>query len=63
VSATIEEHSSPANPAETSDAASHRRDSRTSVEVWRSRLSPAEIERIRTNTERVAKELYADEDW
>ncbi len=63
VRATVEEYSSPAHPAETTDASSHRRDSPAAVNVWKSRLSPAEIEKIRSGTERVAKELYDDDDW
>jgi len=63
VRATVEEYSSSAHPAETRDASSHRRDSRAAVKVWKSRLSPGEIEAIRSGTERVAKEFYDDGDW
>lgn len=63
VRTTIDEHSSSIHPAETMDASSHRRDSRSAVDVWKSRLSPAEIERVRSGTERVGKELYGDVDW
>jgi len=63
VRATVEEYSSSAHPAETMDASSHRRDSQAAVNVWKSRLSAGEIEAIRSGTERVAKELYGDDDW
>jgi hypothetical protein len=63
VRATIEEHSASIHPAETMDASSHRRDSRSAVDVWKSRLSAAEVERVRSGTERIGKELYGDVDW
>jgi hypothetical protein len=61
--AVIEEYSSMAHPAESEDASSHRRDSRAAVNVWKSRLSPDEVARIRSGTERVVKEFYGDDDW
>lgn len=63
VRATIMAHSSSSNPAETADAASHRRDSGAAVAVWKRHLSSDEIERIRAGTGSVAREFYSDEDW
>jgi hypothetical protein len=40
-----------------------RRDSKASVERWRSRLSPEEIDRIRTGVSSVAASFYTDSDW
>ena len=44
---TIEEHSGVGNPQETTDAASHKRDSRKAITAWKARLTPEEIRRIR----------------
>jgi hypothetical protein len=63
VRATIDEHSAPGNPIATADPASHKRDSRASVEAWRGRFSDAEVERIRAGVEPIAKEFYSDDDW
>ena len=60
---TIEEHSGVGNPEETTDAASHRRDSAKAITAWKSRLTPAEIDRIRTGTAHVAEAFYTDDDW
>ena len=60
---TIEAHSGTGNPAETRDAASHRRDSTAAIAAWKRRLTSDQIARIRARTERVASELYDDDDW
>jgi hypothetical protein len=63
VEVTVKEYSAPSNPGETLDPSMHRRDSRSAMSVWKRRLSADEIERIRSGTERVAKEFYTDDDW
>jgi hypothetical protein len=60
---TIEEHSGGGNPHETTDAASHKRDSRNAITAWKSRLTPEEIRRIRGATEAISSAFYADVDW
>ena len=60
---TVEAHSDSSNPAEVADPAAHHRDSRRSIEVWRSRLTDEEISRVRSGVEPLAKEFYADADW
>jgi hypothetical protein len=59
----IEDHSGNANPAETSDAASHKRDSRRAITAWKRRLAPEEISKIRNETEEIASVFYKDDDW
>ena len=44
VQRTIEDHSGVGNPEETTDAASHRRDSAKAITAWKARLSPEEID-------------------
>lgn len=63
VERTIEDHSGVGNPEETTDAASHRRDSAKAITAWKARLSPEEVERIRTATADVAGAFYTDDDW
>jgi len=60
---TVEEHSGVGNPEETMDAASHKRDSLRAMTAWKDRLTPEEIDRIRTGTEAVAAAFYTDVDW
>ena len=60
---TIEEHSGAGNPQETTDAASHKRDSRNAITAWKARLTPEEIRHIRDGTEAISSAFYADVDW
>jgi Sulfotransferase family len=60
---TVEEHSGVGNPHETTDAASHKRDSRKAITAWKSRLTPEEVRRIRDGTEAISSAFYADVDW
>ena len=57
--------SSSENPTELSLKKTHsvKMDSAGSVKNWRKRLSPEEINRIRTMTEGVAELYYSNEDW
>ena len=59
----IEAHSSAENPTELREKHDVRLDSAASVESWRRRLEPAEIERIRVGVADVAPAFYSDEDW
>jgi len=59
----IESHSSSRNPVEASHRHAVRLDSAAAVDRWRSRLSPAEIGRVREATRDVWPSFYADEDW
>jgi hypothetical protein len=61
--AIILEHSRSTNAAESPDPADHRRDSRASIETWKSRLTGEEIEKIRREVEPLSKEFYSDVDW
>jgi Sulfotransferase family len=63
VRVTVQEHSGVGNPEETTDNASHKRDSLRAMTAWKDRLSPEEIDRIRTGTEAIANAFYTDDDW
>ena len=39
------------------------RDSQATISVWKQRLTPAEIDRIRRETDDIASTFYGDEDW
>jgi hypothetical protein len=53
------------NPAEAAPGVIHelRRSSAESVRSWRSRLTPAEVARVRDATADVWPEFYSDEEW
>lgn len=57
--------SSAENPSEVSRRNVHsvRLDSRANVDIWKKRLAPAEIERLRRATEEVTQLFYPDVDW
>ena len=64
---TIQNFSDPTNPGE-SDAivgseATLRRNSLSNIWNWKSRLTPAEIERIRCGVGEISQAFYSDEDW
>ena len=63
VRGSVREHSDRSNPTEAADPASHKRDSRTSVVAWRSRLTSEQIDRIRAGTAEVAPAFYSARDW
>jgi hypothetical protein len=62
---TLEEHTSPDNPREAPPGVAHqlRRDSRANIWSWKARLRPEEVERLRRETEGLARLFYADADW
>ncbi len=60
---TIEEHSGVGNPEETTQASSHKRDSRKAMTAWKTRLRPEEIDRIRTGTAAISEAFYTGDDW
>ena len=53
------------NPAEAPQGVIHelRRDSAASARAWHTRLTPAEIARVRAATEAVAPVFYGDDEW
>ena len=59
----IVEHSDEENPDEIAGWHGVRLNSRASVDAWRRRLTPAQVERVREGTRDVWPEFYADEDW
>jgi hypothetical protein len=63
VRAVIQDHSGSVNPAETSDAGSHKRDSRQAIRNWKRHLTAEEVTRIRERTAALAREFYTDDEW
>jgi hypothetical protein len=65
VAQRIVNSSSADNPKEVARSNVHsvRLDSRANVDVWRQRLAPGEIERLRSLTEEATKLFYPDVDW
>jgi hypothetical protein len=59
----IRAHSDPSNPIEVAQAGVVKRDSRSSIWTWKSRLSDEEIERVRKGVGTVAEEFYSPTDW
>lgn len=61
----IERFSDSSNPGDVAPAQKHelKRDSRSAAETWHTRLTSAEIRRIRNETETVWRRFYADEEW
>jgi hypothetical protein len=59
----ILEHSDTSNPRESRDPSDVRRDSQTSVWLWKERLTKADIHRIRNGVEDISGEFYSDAEW
>jgi Sulfotransferase family len=59
----VRETSDASNPTDAERVDSIRRSSAAHVEAWRTQMSTADVERIRTGTEAVAARFYADGDW
>lgn len=57
--------SSSKNPKELNSRRVHsiKLDSRSSLQSWKRRLTPAEIQQVRSITEEVAQHYYSDTDW
>ena len=51
------------NPAEQHSGNNIRRNSESNIWNWKKRLTPEEIQRVRTQTEAIANQFYRDEDW
>jgi hypothetical protein len=57
-------HGNPVDPAAPVGSESAlRRDSRASIDSWRTRLKPEEIERIRERVEDVSRNFYSSDEW
>ena len=64
VSETIKEYTNSANPSEAPEKGqSLKRDSKSNIWNWKSRLTVSEIERIRTQVEDISSVFYSDKDW
>jgi hypothetical protein len=65
VQAAIRRTTSPSNPVDRDlkDPLFGVRNSRASVDNWRRRLSPAEIEQLRTRVSDVSALFYSDDEW
>jgi hypothetical protein len=59
----IAETTDPANPADPADAHSLRRDSKAGASIWKERLAPGEVRRIRAAVGDVSKLFYSDAEW
>lgn len=59
----ILEHSGEANPVELRRSHDVRLNSRASIESWRGRLSPEQVEHVRVGVADVAPAFYGDDDW
>jgi len=59
----IAETTDPANPADPADPHSLRRDSAAGASIWKERLAPAEVRRIRAGVGDASKLFYSDAEW
>jgi hypothetical protein len=59
----IGEHSAPARPVRHPSAHAVRMDSASTVESWRDRLSPDELERLHAAVAEISGRFYADDEW
>jgi hypothetical protein len=61
----IARHSHSSNPSDVAPSRKHelKRDSKGAASTWHARLTAAEIDRIRAETEPVWRRFYADEEW
>ena len=62
---TVEAHSAPSNPSQAPDNEINfiRRDSKSNIFAWKNRLSPEEIDQIRSRTRDVYPAFYSETDW
>jgi Sulfotransferase family len=65
VQRAIAAHSAPSNPAEAPRGTKHllRRDSSAAADLWRSRLTPEQVDRVRSRVEPLSSRFYSDEEW
>lgn len=61
----IRKYSDPANPSEAHEGVTHslRRDSRSNIWNWKTRLTSSEIEKIRSQVGDISAVFYSDKDW
>lgn len=60
---TIASHSGKVNPWDLQRLHDVRLDSRAGVESWQRRLTPEQVERVRTGVADVSPRFYSDDDW
>ena len=61
---TILEYSSPTNPVEFEKGRDHsKRNSRETIGIWKNRLTPDEINRIKKETNEISSHYYHEQDW
>lgn len=65
ISRAIQSYSSTENQREAPKDTAHflKRDSNANIWNWKTRLSPAEIDRIRTGVEEISRAFYSEQDW
>jgi len=59
----IQKHTGTGNPSDPLDPGSMRRNSARNTLNWQRRLTPSQVERIRTAVEDVSCHFYTDSDW
>ena len=59
----IAEHSDSSNPVETKGSSCIKRDSKSNIWNWKSRLTVSDIGKIRDQVEDISSVFYSDEDW
>jgi hypothetical protein len=63
----INEYSGAANPGDSSAPVgcetTLKRDSRSNIWNWKTRLTPVEVDTIRERVEDISQAFYANEDW
>lgn len=60
---TILDYSSINNKKQDYEADELKRHSKKNIEIWKTRLTPAEIERVRTKVEDISSKFYCQKDW
>ncbi len=63
LASVVEHYSGASNPADVRRPGDQRRDSQAGLTLWKQRLSPVQIARVREGTAEVAATFYDDDDW
>jgi len=61
--AKVSRFSDPSNPVDAVSPGELRRDSRSGIWNWVTRLTPEEIRQVRDRVEPISRHFYSDEDW